>query len=461
MASSIETTSTTTTFKNQNTTYITVDTNNNIGIGTTTPAVNLNVAKSADGVAARFQRTSGGGLVDIETYNGIGGIGTGDNIPFRINTNSTERVRIDTSGNVGIGTNAPAKKLHIRGGTDAIARVDAQNDAAANPELQLTAVARQFNVGVGGATFGTAALRGSYYLYDNTATAYRFVIDNTGNVGINKTAPVTKLHIEGGGTSLPATTGTTPSAGTTLRIRPGNNAILDIGGNSTSGAWLQSYDQTGMQTEYPLLLNPNGGNVGIGTTGPQAKLDIRDDIAESSAYTGQLAINSVTKSTGNLARMMFSHDDHGSASIASDYESAGYGNLIFSTRGGGNPTERMRITGAGDLKFNSGFGSTGTAYGCRAWVNFNGQGTLAIRGSANVSSVTDVAVGNYRVNFTNNMPDVNYCSAGTAGGAGADQINVSQNSQTEVPAVGSCRYTVAYQNGSAWDANNICICIFR
>ena len=59
------------------------------------------------------------------------------------------------------------------------------------------------------------------------------------------------------------------------------------------------------------------------------------------------------------------------------------------------------------------------------------------------------------------MPDVNYASTGTAGGAGADQINVSQNSQTEVPAVGSCRYTVAYQNGSAWDAQNICIAIFR
>ena len=96
-------------------------------------------------------------------------------------------------------------------------------------------------------------------------SATKVTIAADGKVGINKTAPVTKLHIEGGGTSLPATTGTTPSAGTTLRIRPGNNAILDIGGNSTSGAWLQSYDQTGMQTEYPLLLNPNGGAVTLGT----------------------------------------------------------------------------------------------------------------------------------------------------------------------------------------------------
>jgi hypothetical protein len=55
---------------------------------------------------------------------------------------------------------------------------------------------------------------------------------------------------------------------------------------------------------------------------------------------------------------------------------------------------------------------SGTApiYPCRAWVNFNGTGTVAIRGSGNVSSVTDLGVGNYRVNFTTSMPDVNYAA---------------------------------------------------
>ena len=78
-------------------------------------------------------------------------------------------------------------------------------------------------------------------------------------------------------------------------------------------------------------------------------LELKAEIDEDSAYNGQLNINSVTKSSGNLARILFTHGDHGSASIASDYESAGNGNLIFSTRGGGDPTERMRITGAGRL----------------------------------------------------------------------------------------------------------------
>ena len=65
-------------------------------------------------------------------------------------------------------------------------------------------------------------------------------------------------------------------------------------------------------------------------------------------------------------------------------------------------------TSGTDFQFNSGYGSTATAYGCRAWVNFNGQGTVAIRESGNVSSITDHGTGDYEANFTTPMSDVNY-----------------------------------------------------
>ena len=56
---------------------------------------------------------------------------------------------------------------------------------------------------------------------------------------------------------------------------------------------------------------------------------------------------------------------------------------------------------------------SGTApiYPCRAWVNFNGTGTVAIRASGNVSSITDNGAGDYTVNFTTAMPDANYAPA--------------------------------------------------
>jgi hypothetical protein len=53
---------------------------------------------------------------------------------------------------------------------------------------------------------------------------------------------------------------------------------------------------------------------------------------------------------------------------------------------------------------------SGTApiYAARAWVNFNGTGTVAIRASGNVTSITDNGTGDYTVNFTTAMPDINY-----------------------------------------------------
>ena len=56
------------------------------------------------------------------------------------------------------------------------------------------------------------------------------------------------------------------------------------------------------------------------------------------------------------------------------------------------------------------FNASGSApvYACRAWVNFNGTGTVAIRASGNVTSITDNGVGLYTVNFTTAMPDANY-----------------------------------------------------
>jgi len=74
---------------------------------------------------------------------------------------------------------------------------------------------------------------------------------------------------------------------------------------------------------------------------------------------------------------------------------------------------QMQLTTTGNLQFNSGYGSAAVAYGCRAWVNFNGTGTVAIRGSGNVSSITDNGTGDYTVNFTTAMPDANYATVST------------------------------------------------
>jgi hypothetical protein len=103
-----------------------------------------------------------------------------------------------------------------------------------------------------------------------------------------------------------------------------------------------------------------------------------------------------------------------------------------------------------NFKFNSGYGSVATAYGCRAWVNFNGTGTPAIRASGNVSSITDGGVGIYTINFTTAMPDADYsavCTSTTSATAGADVAYVS--------AIASGSFTMRTEDASGGVLNDV------
>jgi hypothetical protein len=113
-----------------------------------------------------------------------------------------------------------------------------------------------------------------------------------------------------------------------------------------------------------------------------------------------------------------------------------------------------------DMAFNSGYGSVATAYGCRAWVNFDGTGTVAIRESGNVSSITDNSTGNYTVNFTNAMPDANFAGFLTPGSVPAGNstnnwYSISQTSSTYQI------YTSYLPTPTAFDYDNIQVAIFR
>jgi hypothetical protein len=143
-------------------------------------------------------------------------------------TSRSERMRIDSSGNVGIGTSSPSTQLHIASAT-AKTRIDTTAAASNNPELQLTAVARQFNIGVGGATFATPALQGSYYIYDNTAATYRMVIDTSGNVGIGTSSPTGKLDVAGTIKTLGYTVAALPTGVTGARAYV-TNALTPVFG---------------------------------------------------------------------------------------------------------------------------------------------------------------------------------------------------------------------------------------
>lgn len=140
----------------------------------------------------------------------------------------------------------------------------------------------------------------------------------------------------------------------------------------------------------------SSGNVGIGTSSPTFA-------AGGGLQVKNAGFTSVRVSSGSSTGVDFAQATDG---LAYMYNRDNNG-LVFGT----NNTEQARITSAGLLQFNSGYGSVATAYGCRAWVNFAGaSGT--INASGGVSSVTRNGTGDYTVNYSFTFPDANYTMLG-------------------------------------------------
>ena len=97
---------------------------------------------------------------------------------------------------------------------------------------------------------------------------------------------------------------------------------------------------------------------------------------------------------------------------------------------------------------------------CKAWVNFNGTGTVAIRASYNVSSITDNGVGDYTVNFTTALVDANFAATGFAGGGG--NLIYAGLSVTGTYS-GTTFVRIQTRNGVTplIDANDVQVAIFR
>ena len=99
-------------------------------------------------------------------------------------------------------------------------------------------------------------------------------------------------------------------------------------------------------------------------------------------------------------------------------------------------------------------------YKCRAWVNFNGTGTVSIRASGGVSSISDNGTGNYTVNFTTAMEDANYSfSVSASAPAVADGFATLS---TTVPTASTLRFRCFAYNGIAvQDMAHAAVAVFR
>lgn len=122
---------------------------------------------------------------------------------------------------------------------------------------------------------------------------------------------------------------------------------------------------------------------------------------------------------------------------------------------------------SGNINFNGWINDDGTEnYKCRAWVNFNGTSTVAIKASGNVSSITDNGTGDYTVNFTTAMADANYAGVGSSAGSSTAWAGVTYftGNPLNVAATSSAfRFGLrdAYNSQTPIDMDNISVAIFR
>jgi hypothetical protein len=350
--------------------------------------------------------------------------------------NNAERLRIDSSGNVGIGTASPLTRLDVRG----------------------TGYVSTLNVNYGIGTNGNGIINGGTSLYlrpqggalrNDTGDTYL----TGGNLGIGTESPANLLEVKG-------TAGTTAIIISDLKGSAGTNARLQFGLSNgsfftTDAARIESSisaaneSQLVFKTYHGSLLTDmtiTGGKVMIGTTSPASNnpLTVFDSI-----NAGISLLNST-----NHARIAQNGND-----VYFDMGAGGTaGSLIF-RRSSGN-TESLRIASDGQIGIGgANYGTSGQVltsagastapswttisttpadgsitasklsgaqtgsapiYGARAWVNFNGTLTSGqIRASGNVSTITDLTLSQFRINFTTAMPDANYAVAACSGGNGS------------------------------------------
>lgn len=338
----------------------------NVGIGTTTPGTSLDVAGNIINVGSeagtknrgnntvklsriamppyttanmRFALLGGATLsnANIVALGGeVGGMSAATQIDFftapttNVDT-GTLRMTINGAGNVGIGTSAPDVKFHLHHsstntnlGNIQLADLGMALRNTSNTNGNMTLISFQDSTGFGNAQLGAIQTDQTnhsadlaFFTRNGLTFGERLRIKSNGSIGIGTTTPTTAFHLNSAAAGY-TTAGQfliTDSSNTNRHLRLGYDSSLEAG-------WIQA---SKVGTNYqPLLLNPNGANVGVGTTAPAARLDVSGTVnATAFTVSGTAVVSSQWATAGSTINY-----SNGNVGIATS-----------------TPTEKLHVTG--------------------------------------------------------------------------------------------------------------------
>jgi len=414
----------------------------NIGIGTTTitngtafggsnqvnklkvesagfPCVQVNTTNALGGSLQFTSSDVTQALISFSLFNSDNALGILNKIagPVVFYTNDTERMRITSGGNVGIGTNSPTSKLDVAGVTTVqrltaadggvnIVNIGQNTTAGGYSVVRMLGASNRtsWEIGQNAQVLNALSFTPSTALGGSTFSSPSMVIANNGNVGIGTNSPASKVDINNGAANSLLTLTTASFDGTyraginfqvnTFASTPSGQIAL-VGDNNYSGNMIFS-TAFGGTTNSPVerMRITSAGNVGIGTSSPSTLLEIAANntgVTTTNAAKNKLRLSDTdTVSTGGqpVGAIEFYSADTSDAGVNSRISGVcifggnNAGALTFETGVPSNLQESMRIDSSGNV----GVGTSSPAtYMHILGANTSGRGQLSIQ-SNNVSN---------------------------------------------------------------------------
>jgi hypothetical protein len=217
-------------------------------------------------IRANSSASGGGNFLAFVDQGATGNSETGT-LVFQVDAGApANSLRVSSGGNIGVGTATPVLDVHVNTTDTPAIRLE-QNNSGGFTAQTWDVAGNEANFFVRDVTSGS---RLPFRIRPGAPTS-SIDIAATGDVGISTASPKLRMEVFGA-TGLPVTSGTAPT-GVARFSQNGGTGVIDFGFGGGAG-WMQVYDSSNLATEFPLLLNPNGGNVGIGTTAPTDLLSV-------------------------------------------------------------------------------------------------------------------------------------------------------------------------------------------